>query len=110
MTAGGDTLVYAPNRPQGIHLALVTEEMRVLGPPRIRAYWTGDYWLALEGSHRLAAAKNLSLTPQIVSMRLKDSMRHDYADLRSRRVAKVVEYLTKSGLGPHYYFADLSRP
>jgi hypothetical protein len=49
------SLVLAPNRPQRHHLAVVTEAMRILGAPAIRAYWIGDHWLALEGSHRLAA-------------------------------------------------------
>jgi hypothetical protein len=35
------TLVHAPNRPQRHHLAVVTEEMRVLGTLTIRAYWDG---------------------------------------------------------------------
>jgi hypothetical protein len=48
------------------HLRRVIEEMKVLGPPMIRAYWDGEIWHAREGTHRLRAAKFLGYVPIIV--------------------------------------------
>lgn len=50
------------------HLVDVVERMRVLGRPRIRAYFDRAYgvWFALEGTHRLRAAKALGLVPVLV--------------------------------------------
>jgi hypothetical protein len=47
------------------HQAKVLEEMRVLGSPTIRAIETAHGLIALEGGHRLAAAEELGLTPEI---------------------------------------------
>jgi hypothetical protein len=40
--------------------------MRVLGPPTIRVVDCGDHYQALEGSHRLAAAHTLGITPRLL--------------------------------------------
>lgn len=49
------------------HLAEVIEQMRNLGAPRIKAVWMEcyDMWAAIEGCHRIRAAKALGLTPVI---------------------------------------------
>ena len=60
------TTIYAIHAPQETKLQAVIEEMRVLGAPTIRAIDCGDYLMALEGSHRLAAAAALELTPVFV--------------------------------------------
>jgi hypothetical protein len=48
-------------------LKRVIEEMKVLGAPKIKAVWMEVYgcWAALEGCHRLRAAKVLGFTPEI---------------------------------------------
>jgi hypothetical protein len=53
-------------RPE--HLQHVTEEMRRLGPPVLRACWDAEagIWHAREGTHRLRAAKALGLVPVLV--------------------------------------------
>jgi len=43
------------------HLAEVTKKMRRRGPPTIRVVDCGDHYFALEGSHRLEAARQLGL-------------------------------------------------
>ena len=45
------------------HLASVTEEMRMLGAPTIKAVWmeTWQMWVAMEGCHRLRAAEASSI-------------------------------------------------
>lgn len=48
-------------------LEAVKAEMQKLGAPTIKAVWMGCYghWAALEGCHRVRAAKELCLTPII---------------------------------------------
>lgn len=55
------------NNTDESHLSLVCDQMRTLGPPTIKAVWVEvlGAWVALEGSHRLAAALSLGLTPEI---------------------------------------------
>jgi len=104
------TLVCAPNRPVFAHLSGVIREMRVLGSPSIRAWWAGDHWRALEGSHRLASAHHLGLTPTIVSVSLDDAIDHDFVDCRSRVASGVLRYLGDLSVGgPSYDFADVPR-
>lgn len=59
--------VIAINRPDPAHLAAVIADMRRLGVPTLRAVRdeTQGIILALEGSHRLAAAAALGLTPKL---------------------------------------------
>lgn len=55
--------VYAIHEPQSDRLAEVIEDMRRLGPPHLDAIDCGDHLQALEGSHRIAAAAKLGVTP-----------------------------------------------
>lgn len=62
--------VYAKHEPyKDGHLEEVLRDMEVAGPPTIRVVErrgeTGSYY-ALEGSHRLALAFALGLTPKLV--------------------------------------------
>lgn len=49
------------------HLEEVANEMATLGAPSIKAIWSELYgvWLAVEGCHRIRAAKQLGLEPII---------------------------------------------
>ncbi len=49
------------------HLAEVKADMATMGAPVIRAIWMDDYdmWAALEGCHRIRAAKELGFVPVI---------------------------------------------
>lgn len=47
------------------HLESVKREMLILGAPVIRAVENGEEWIALEGCHRIRAAKALGLVPVI---------------------------------------------
>lgn len=55
------------------HLERVIEQMRTLGAPKIRACHdpVSGAWFALEGTHRLRAAKALGLTPIPVPVKWK---------------------------------------
>lgn len=57
-----EVLALHPPRPD--HLERVTAEMREMGPPVIRVLTWGPVLVALEGSHRLAAADALGLAPR----------------------------------------------
>lgn len=59
------TTIYAIHAPEAEKLTEVMATMRELGAPTIRAVDCGDYLMALEGSHRLAAAAELGLAPKL---------------------------------------------
>lgn len=65
--------IYAIHAPQPAHLEAVKAEMQRLGAPRIEVVDCGDHYFALEGSHRLAAAAALGLSPELV-VREQDEM------------------------------------
>lgn len=58
--------IYAIHAPEADKLSQVIEQMRSLGAPTIEVVDCGDYYMALEGSHRLAAAHELGLAPVLV--------------------------------------------
>lgn len=55
--------VYAIHGPESDKLETVVAQMREMGAPTIRVVDCGDHYMALEGSHRLAAAAALDLVP-----------------------------------------------
>ena len=59
--------------------------MREHGAPAIRAVYSAEYecWLAIEGSHRLAAAESLGLAPEITDLQWSDTIEHDFQDYDS---------------------------
>lgn len=58
--------IWAKHEPEPRHLRDVVEEMKELGRPTIRCVdWRGELY-AIEGSHRLRAAFDLGLAPNIV--------------------------------------------
>lgn len=58
-------------------LAAVTAEMQTLGAPTIKAVNCGEYFVALEGSHRIRAARALGLTPEIDEVEYSETMTTD---------------------------------
>jgi hypothetical protein len=71
------------------HLAEVIEEMKTLGAPTIKAVWMEVYnhWAALEGCHRIRAAKALGLTPEIDEVEYSD----DPCDVEGMTVEEVAD-------------------
>jgi hypothetical protein len=67
------TTIYAIHQPDADKLSQVISEMRTLGAPTIEVVDCGDYFQALEGSHRLAAAAELGLEP-ILTIHEQDDM------------------------------------
>lgn len=73
--AFGVVFVQAPNAADPVHLAEVMAEMRGLGSPRVRAVaHPGGGWMALEGSHRLAAAVSLGKPVQLIPVGLDERL------------------------------------
>jgi hypothetical protein len=72
-------IIHAPHAPNQRYLAQILKKMRRLGPPRLKAYWRkkDDAWYALEGSHRIAAAKKLGLVPILDRVYLSWEIGHD---------------------------------
>lgn len=60
------TTIIAIHAPTSAKLEAVKAEMLALGAPTIEVVDCGDYYMALEGSHRLAAAHALGLVPELV--------------------------------------------
>jgi hypothetical protein len=60
-------IILAHNHYDRDHLAAVAEEMKTLGAPVIKAVWLEAYgaWMALEGCHRIRAAHDAALAPEI---------------------------------------------
>ena len=55
-------------------------EMRVLGAPRIRVVDCGDHYMAIEGVHRLAAAAELGIVPNLTILQQDDMVEADSLD------------------------------
>jgi hypothetical protein len=66
--------VYAIHKPFADKLSEVIAQMQMLGTPTIKVVDCGDYFMALEGSHRLAAASILGLTPNFVVYEQDDNL------------------------------------
>lgn len=58
--------VYAIHAPEASKLERVKVEMLQLGAPTIEVVDCGDHYMALEGSHRLAAAHALGIDPDLI--------------------------------------------
>ena len=63
------------------HVEAVMAEMRTLGAPRIRVVDCGDYYMALEGTHRLEAACRLGIAPDLIVLAQDDLIKADSLDL-----------------------------
>jgi hypothetical protein len=66
----GTIKVMLPNPAGFNHLQMVKQQMKKKGPPVIRIIWhpQKNAYFALEGSHRLTAAKELGLKPVFKDM------------------------------------------
>ena len=67
-------IILAHNDYDAAHLAEVKAEMQSMGAPTVKAVWMEGYgaYVALEGCHRLRAAHDLGLTPQVIEVDYSD--------------------------------------
>lgn len=97
----------APHPPDAYHLRRVIEFMARSGAPVIRAVWMGAHWQAIEGSHRIAAARRLNLLPQIVQLQPSDRVaNHDIWESGHRPTAsRIVETIAgwRYGCVPYWF-------
>lgn len=80
------TTLLTIHRVDQIKLAGVMAEMQTLGSPKIRAVNCGDYLIAIEGVHRIAAASNLGIPLDLDVLEQDDMVAADsldWQDLRS---------------------------
>ena len=68
------TTIYAIHDIEQDKLDRVIAEMRTMGAPTIKVVDCGDHYMALEGSHRLAAAHALDLTPELEILEQDDEI------------------------------------
>ena len=61
-----EVIVVAPHLAEAVRVSVVAQQMRHMGPPTILAIEAEGKVLALEGSHRLAAARHLGVEPRVV--------------------------------------------
>jgi hypothetical protein len=66
--------IYAIHAPIIERLEAVKAEMLVLGAPAVQVVDCGDYYMALEGSHRIAAAHDLGLVPELTVYQQDDEI------------------------------------
>jgi len=67
-------IIITPNKINQAHLKAVKAEMLTLGAPAIRAIGNGEIYWAIEGSHRLVAAYELGLEPEIEEVEYSNEM------------------------------------
>jgi hypothetical protein len=63
-------------------LADVKQKMKLMGAPKIKAVWMEchNLWAAIEGTHRLHAAKSLGLMPIIDPVGYSDEAHENHAE------------------------------
>ena len=101
--------IYSIHAPDTDHLASVIAEMRKLGRPTIEVVDCGDYYQALEGSHRLAAAQALGLTPELIIHEQGDPIDVDAYDWGQENVWPEESY-TAGEIAGHLFSAWYSVP
>lgn len=94
--------IVTPNKTNESKLSLVKKEMEKRGPPKIRAFWDGEKYIAIEGSHRVQAAKELGMTPVIEEVQLRKFITdHDLSEVRRKastnRILDYLDYGNHSG-------------
>lgn len=96
--------IYVPHKPTA-RLAEVMEQMQQMGSPVIRALWIGDAWLAIEGSHRVAAAQELGVPVEIIELDPDDVINdHDLEDCpESATAQELADYI---GIGGPAYMCE----
>jgi hypothetical protein len=98
--------VFAPNKIDEKKLAPIIDYMTKNGTPEIRAVFNGEAYQAIEGSHRLEAAKRLGLTPKITEVPWRSFVtNHDLPELPNKTsAARIVDYLYSKPEGAVYRF------
>jgi len=65
-------IIITPNKINQARLEAVKAEMLILGAPTIRVIGNGEICWAVEGSHRLVAAYEMEIEPEIIVIEYSD--------------------------------------
>lgn len=75
------------------HMIGIMNYAAKIGSVKIKVYDSGDMIYALEGSHRVEAAKRLSLPLILIPMEWEDEMETDYdGEVRTASVSEIFNY------------------
>ena len=83
-------------------LAEVKAEMLKRGAPKVKAVWVEcqNLWFALDGSHRIRAAKELGITPEIDEIGYEDKRSFEAlgldCDMDIDTVAELVDFMDRT--------------
>ena len=72
--------IYTMHNTDAGNLVDVVRKMETRGAPTIKAVFDGEAYYALEGSHRIAAAKILGLIPIIAKMEPEELVYNEDVD------------------------------
>jgi hypothetical protein len=72
--------LYLPHPAVDEKVEAVKAEMRKLGAPKIRVVDCKDYYMAIEGCHRLMAAADLGIAPCLTVLDREDTVEVDSLD------------------------------
>jgi hypothetical protein len=99
--------VFMPNKTFENHLKKVKEDMKEMGSPIIKCIEIDCALYALEGSHRITAAHELSVNIQVELMSENEMMEHDFQDIESPAlISDLFQFLNES---EHCYKFDYDR-
>ncbi len=97
-------IVDSMHQVEARHLAAVVKEMRKLGTPTIRCMYDGEVYKAVEGTHRLAAAAQLGLTPIIAELDPESILPADLIEEADLDPETRVMDRANDARGKRYYF------
>ncbi len=83
--------VYGIHGIDNAKLAKVIDDMKSIGAPTLRVVDCGDYYQAIEGNHRLAAAIALDITPDFIVLDQNDIVDAESIDLEDLQGNDTVE-------------------
>jgi hypothetical protein len=73
-------ILYLPHPTDDKKVEAVKTEMRKLGAPKIRVVDCNEYYMAIEGCHRLMAAADLGIAPRLTLLNREDPVEVDSVD------------------------------
>jgi hypothetical protein len=73
-------IIHTINVVDADHIELVKAQMAVMGAPTISGVFDGEVFVSLEGSHRLTAAAELHVTPNLTFIGMNDWLALDDLD------------------------------
>lgn len=105
--------VKIPNSTDRGHLRTVQSQMKVLGDPKVRVFYSNKNktWYAIEGSHRLTSAKKLGMKPKFIDITKQKSVQGtQYSPVTEGEkvsMKKLVDYIENGGsYGPVIQFDE----